>query len=91
MDEHTIKCDTETRRNREQVNNIKPIVPVNPKIKTRDIPSGAANSVTERNSYGLGHHNRQIDSRNQSFQICNRNKTSNTKGSDLVPYSGWLK
>ena len=29
--------------------------------------------VTERNSYGLGYHNRQHDSRNQSFQICNRN------------------
>ena len=25
------------------------------------------NSVTERNSYGLGYHNRQLDSRNQSF------------------------
>ena len=30
----------------------------NPQIKTRDIPSGVANSVTERNSYGLGYHNR---------------------------------
>ena len=29
--------------------------------------------VTERNSYGLGYHNRQLDSRNQSFPICNRN------------------
>ena len=74
MDEHTIKCDTETRKNREQVNNIKPIVPVNPKIKTRDIPSRVANSVTERNSYVLGYHNRQLDSKNQYFPICNRNK-----------------
>ena len=32
-----------------------------------------------------------FDSRNQSFPICNRNKMSNTKGSDLVPYSGRLK
>ena len=30
--------------------------------------------VTEINSYGLGYHNRQLDSRNQSFPICNRNK-----------------
>ena len=58
MDEHTIKCNTETRRNKEQVNNIKPIVPANPQIKTRDIPSRVANSVTERNSYGLGYHNK---------------------------------
>ena len=47
--------------------------------------------VTERNSYGLGYHNRQLDSRNQSFPICKRNKISNTKGSDLVPYFGQLK
>ena len=47
--------------------------------------------VTERNSYGLGYHNRQLDSINQSFPICNRNEISNTKGSDLVPYSGRLK
>ena len=26
MDKHTIKCDTETKRNQEQVNNIMPIV-----------------------------------------------------------------
>ena len=36
-------------------------------------PSRVTNSITERNSYGLGYHNRQLDSRNQSFPICNRN------------------
>ena len=46
--------------------------------------------VTERNSYGLGYHNWQINSRNQSFPICKRNQTSNTKGSRFVPYSKWL-
>ena len=30
MDKHTIKCDTETERNQEQFNNIKPIVPATP-------------------------------------------------------------
>ena len=60
-------------------------------IKIRNIPSGVAISITERNSYGLGYHNRQLDSRNQSFPIFNRNKMSNTKRSNLVPYSGWLK
>ena len=29
--------------------------------------------VRERNSYHLGYHNIQLDSRNQSFSICNRN------------------
>ena len=38
MDKHTIKCDTETGRNKEQVNNMMPIVPVNPQIKTRNSP-----------------------------------------------------
>ena len=33
MDEHTIKCNTETRRNKEKVKNIKHIVPPNPKEK----------------------------------------------------------
>ena len=47
--------------------------------------------VMERNSYGLGYYNRQLDSRNQSFPICKRNQISNTKGSKLVPYSGRLK
>ena len=30
MDEHTIKCNPKRRRNKEQVNNIKPIVPIKP-------------------------------------------------------------
>ena len=47
--------------------------------------------VMERNSYGLGYHNKHLDSRNQSFPICNRNKMSNTKGSNLVPSPGRLK
>ena len=33
MDEHTIKCNIETRRNKEQVKNIKHIVLPNPKEK----------------------------------------------------------
>ena len=37
-------------------------------------------SVTEKTSYGLGYHNRQGNRRNQSFPICKRNQTSNTKG-----------
>ena len=30
MDKHNIKCDTDIRRNQEQINNIKPIVPPTP-------------------------------------------------------------
>ena len=54
MDEHTIQCSIETKRNKEKVNNIKPIMPTNSQIKTRNVPSGVANSVTEKTSYGLG-------------------------------------
>ena len=41
MDEHTIKFNTETKRNKEKVNNIKPIVPIKtPKGKmTRNSPA----------------------------------------------------
>ena len=39
MDEHTIKGNTETRRNKEQVNNIKHIVPLNPKEKQGTSPA----------------------------------------------------
>ena len=41
MDEHPIKCNTKTRRNKEQVKNIKPIVPIKtPKGKmTRNYPA----------------------------------------------------
>ena len=38
MDEHTIKCNTETRRNKVQVKNIKHIVPPNPKEKQGTSP-----------------------------------------------------
>ena len=38
MDEHTIKWNTETGRNKEQVKNIKHIVPPNPKEKQGTSP-----------------------------------------------------
>ena len=38
MDEHTIKCNTKTRRNKEQVKNIKHIVTQNPKEKQGTSP-----------------------------------------------------
>ena len=37
MDKHTITCDTEIEINREQINNIKPIVPPTPK-KNKELP-----------------------------------------------------
>ena len=47
--------------------------------------------VTERNSYGLGYHNRQLDLEINLSQYAIEIKTSNTKGSNLVPYFGQLK
>ena len=40
----------------------------------RDVTFYEDTAITERNPHGLGHHNRQLHSRNQSFPICNRNK-----------------
>ena len=37
MDEHTVTCNIEIGRNREQVKNIKPIVPPTPK-KIKELP-----------------------------------------------------
>ena len=62
-----------------------------PQRKTRNVPSGVANSITKKNSYGLGYHNRQSNRRNQSLPICKRNKTFNTKGSRNIPYYGCLQ
>ena len=39
MDEHTIKCNTETKRNKEQFKIIKHIVPPNPKEKQGTSPT----------------------------------------------------
>ena len=93
MDEHTIRCNTETGRNREQVNNIKPIVPIKtPKGKmTRKSPAESPILLQREIPMAWGTTTDSFDSKNQYFPICNRNKMSNTKGSDLVPYFGWLK
>ena len=91
MDKHTIKCDTETERNKEQVNNIKPIVPTNPKSKQGTSPTESPILLRREIHMAWGTTTDRLDSRNQSFPICNRNKMSNTKGSDLVPYSERLK
>ena len=93
MDEHTIKCNPETRRNKEQVNNIKPIVLIKtPKGKmTRNSPAESPILLQREILMAWVTTTDNFDSRNQSFPIFNRNKMSNTKGSDLVPYSGRLK
>ena len=93
MDKHTITCDIETKRNREQINNIKPIVPIkNPERKTtRNSPAESPVLLRREIPMAWGTTTDSFESRNQSFPICNRNKMSNTKGSDLVPYSGRLK
>ena len=93
MDTHTITCDTETERNQEQVNNIKPIVPMKtPKGKmTRKSPAELPILLRREIPMAWGTTIDSFDSKNQSFPICNRNKMSNTKGSDLIPYSRRLK
>ena len=93
MDEHTLKCNTKTRRNKEQVNNIKPIVPIKtPKGKMiRKSPAESPILLRREIPMAWGTKTDRLDSRKPSFPICNRNKMSNTKGSDLVPYSRRLK
>ena len=51
MDEHANKCDIEMGRNREQV---KHIVPPNPKEKQRTSPAKSQILLRRETSYGLG-------------------------------------
>ena len=89
MDEHTTKCDTEMGRKKEQV---KHIVPPIPKEKTRNFPSGVANSVTERKFLWLG--GTTADSMTPEINLSQYTRTvskSNTKGYRIVPCSRRLK
>ena len=81
----------------------KPLEQKRDKNKSQEDPQGSKKNFQKKKNkeemskcYGkkflwLWDQNRQLDSRNQSFPICNRNKQYNTKGSNLVPYSGRLK
>ena len=93
MDEHTITCNTETSRNKEQVKNINPIVPIKNPQRTTTRKSPAKSPILLRREIPMawGTTTDRFDSINQYFPICNRNNMSNTKGLDLVPYSRWLK
>ena len=89
MDEHTIKCDIEMGINREKFNNIKHIVPPNPKEKQGTSPLWSPILLRRETSYGLWC--TTIDretAKINPFPICKRNKTTNTKGSQIIPYSG---
>ena len=88
MDEHTIKCDTEIGRNREQVNNIKHNVPPNPKEKQGTSPADSPILLWRKLPMAWGVPQQTVEI--NPFPICKRNKTSNTKGSRNIPYSGWL-
>ena len=86
MDEHTIKCNTETRRNKQQIKNIKPIVPQNPKEKQGTSQVWSPILLRRETSYGLGCTTTDnFDTRNQYFPICKRNQTYNTKGYRIIP------
>ena len=74
MDEHNIKCNTETRRNKEQVKNIKPVVPQNPKEKQGTSPAESPILLRRDVPMAWGTTTESFDSINQSFPICNRNK-----------------
>ena len=58
---------------------------------TRNFPSMVANSVMEKTSYGLGCPTTDRETAEiNPFPMYKRNKTSNTKGSQNIPYFGWL-
>ena len=86
-------CPQAQHRNIEIKRNSSTLNTKNPQREiTRNVPSGVANSIMERNFLWLGvYHNIQLDTRNQSFPICKRNQTSNTEGYRIVPCFRQLK
>ena len=63
----------------------------NPQRKTtRNSPVESPILLQREIPIAWGYHNRQLDSRNQSFPISKRNQISSIKGSRFVFYSGWL-
>ena len=86
MDEHIIKCNTETRRNKEQVKNIKHIVLPNPKEKQGISPVWLPILLQRETSYGLGCTTTDIfDTRNQSSPRETKHLTRRDTESYLVP------
>ena len=91
MDKHTIKCDIETERNQEQVNNINPIVPPTPNKNKGHLQWSCQFCYGEKFLW-LGVPQQTARLQKSIFpQYAIEIKTSKTKGSNLVPYSGWLK
>ena len=90
MDEHTIKFNTETRRNKEQVKNIKHIVPPHPKEKQRTSLAWSPILLRRKLPMAWGTTTDRVTAKINPFPICKRDETSNTKGSQNIPYSGWL-
>ena len=74
MYEHTIKCDTETGRNKEKVNNIKHIVPPTPNKNEERPQYGHQFCYGEKLPMAWGYQKRQHDTRNQSNPICKNGK-----------------
>ena len=84
MDEHTIKCDTETRRNKEQVKNIKHIVPPNPKEKQGMFLVWSPILLRRKLPMAWGTTTNRVTVEINTFPICKRNKHLTLK--DLETY-----
>ena len=92
MNEKTINCNTKIGRNREKQTASQAHCAPNPKEKQGTSPAESLILLRIKTSYVLGC--TTTDSQTQEinpFPICKRNKKSNTKGSRIIPYSGWLK
>ena len=76
-------CPHTQHRNKEIKSNSSTLNTKNPQRETtRKLPTMVTNYFMERIFLWLGvYHNRQLNSKNQSFPICKRNQTTNTKGS----------
>ena len=90
MDEHTIKYNPETKRNKEHVNNIKHIVPPKPKETKGTAPLESPIMLQREIPMAWGTTIDRETTKFNPFPICKRNTKSNTKGYRNIPYSGRL-
>ena len=84
MDEHTIKCNTKPRRNKEQVKNIKHIVPPNPKEKQGTSLVWSPILLWRKLPMAWGTTTNRVTIEINPFPICKRNKHLTLK--DLETY-----
>ena len=87
MDKHTIKCNIEIRRNKNEVENIKHIVPPNPNEKQGTSPAESPILLWIEIPMAWGTTTDCLTPEINPFLYARETKNLTPKGSRFVPYS----